>query len=166
MTQNNKNNQNSWNKNKKNCQKQCTKEKEQKDEKAPMRYQVQNLKETNSVEFKFTVDGTVEKTKLSVYEDGSDEVYFKMMKRFSNYVKSYGIWDEENTACAVYWNFRRCLAGVARDLWDQINVIEEEEEVRDELTFNNHLKEGTSAFLEDHALRNQKDYLKSTPKPD
>jgi hypothetical protein len=55
---------------------------------------------------------------------------------------------------------------VARDLWDQINVIEEEEEVRDELTFNNHLKEGTSAFLEDHALRNQKDYLKSTPKPD
>jgi len=54
------------------------------------------------VEFKFTVDGTVEKTKLSVYEDGSDEVYFKMMKRFSNYVKSYGIWDEENTACAVY----------------------------------------------------------------
>jgi len=31
------------------------------------------LKETNSVEFKFTVDGTVEKMRLSIYKDGNDK---------------------------------------------------------------------------------------------
>jgi hypothetical protein len=45
-----------------------------------MRYQVQNAKETSSVKFKYTVDGTTEKTKLSVYEDGSDESFLKMVK--------------------------------------------------------------------------------------
>jgi hypothetical protein len=51
-------------------------------------------------------------------------------------------------------------------LWDQINVLENEEEIRDELTFDDHLKELTSAILGDNALRNQKDYLKTTPKPE
>jgi hypothetical protein len=122
-----------------------------------MRYQIQNLKETNSVEFKFTVDGTVEKTKLSVYEDGRNKAFLKEMKEFLNYVETYGIWDEENAARTVFQNFRRCLAGAARDLWDRINVIEEEDEVRDELTFDNHFKELTSAILGDDALKNQTD---------
>jgi hypothetical protein len=65
----------------------------------------------------------------------------------------------------VYRNFRRCLVGAARDLWDQIIAIEEEDEVREKLTSNNHLKEHTSAVLGDDALRNQKDCLKSAPKP-
>jgi len=43
---------------------------------------------------------------------------------------------------------------------------EEEDEGRVKLTFDNHLKELTSAFRGDNALRNQKDYLKNTPKPD
>jgi len=47
-----------------------------------MWYQAQNSKETNSVEFKLTVDGTVEMTKLSIYEDGSDEAILKMIKVF------------------------------------------------------------------------------------
>jgi hypothetical protein len=90
-----------------------------------------------------------------------------MIKEFQNYVDTYSIWDEENAAHTVYRNFQRCLAEAARDLWDQINVLEEEEEeVRDELSFDNHLKELTSAILGDDALRNQKDYLKNTPKPD
>jgi len=122
-----------------------------------MRYQIQNLKETNSVEFKFTVDGTVEKTKLSVYEDGRNKAFLKEMKEFLNYVETYGIWDEENAARTVFQNFRRCLAGAARDLWDRINVIEEDDEVRDELTFDNHFKELTSAILGDDALKNQTD---------
>jgi len=78
-------------------------------------------------------------------------------------IETYGIWDEENTARTIYRNFRRCLAGAARDLWDQ--VIEEEEE-RDELTFEEHLNELTSAILGQDALRYQKDYLKNTPKPE
>jgi hypothetical protein len=131
-----------------------------------MRYQVSNSKETNSVELKNTVDGIVEKTKLSIYEDGSDETCLKMIKEFQNYVNTYNIRDEENAARAFYHNFRRCLAGAARDLWDQINELEDEEEVRDELSFDDHLQELTSAILGEDALRNQKDYLKTTPKPD
>ena len=62
MTQNNRNNsnnQNNRNKNKKNGRKQRTEEKEQKDKKVPMKYQVSNSKEANSVELKNTVDGIV-----------------------------------------------------------------------------------------------------------
>jgi hypothetical protein len=44
-------------------------------------------------------------------------------------------------------------------------VLEDDEE-RDELTFENHLKELTSTILGEDALRYQKDYLKSTPKPE
>jgi hypothetical protein len=44
--------------------------------------------------------------------------------------------------------------------------LEDEEEVRDELTFDNHLQELTSAILGDDAFQNQKDYLKNTPKPE
>ncbi len=48
--------------------------------------------------------------------------------------------------------FCRCLAGAARDLWDQINVLEEDEE-QDELTFEEHLNELTNAILGQDALR-------------
>jgi hypothetical protein len=134
MSQHNKNNQNGRNsqnsRNKKTGQKQRTKEKEQKDKKVPMWYQAQNSKETNSVEFKFTVDGTVEMTKLSIYEDGSDEAILKMIKEFQNYIETYNLWDEDNAARTVCRNFRRCLAGATRDQWDHFNVIEEEDEVK------------------------------------
>jgi len=145
---------------------QCTGEKELKDKKVPMCYQVQNTKETNSVKFKYTVDGTVEKTKLSVYEDGSNESFLKMIKEFLNCVDTYELWEDANATRTIYRNFRRSLARAARDLWDEINVLEDEDKVRDKLTFDNHLKELTSAILGIDALRNQKDYLKSTPKPE
>jgi len=139
--------------------------KDPKDKKVPTRYQIQKSKETNSVEFKSNVDGSVEKTKMNVYKDGNDEEYLKLIKEFQNYIETYGIWDEENAARTIYRNFRRCLAEAARDLWDQINVLEEDEE-RDELTFEQHLNELTNAILGQDALRYQKDYLKSTPKPE
>jgi hypothetical protein len=144
--------------------------KDPKDKKVPMRYQIRNSKETRSVEFKYTIDGTVEKTSMSVYEDGNDEEFLKLLKEFQNYVNTYDIWEGENAARTIYRNFRRCLAGAARDLWDQIIVIlnEEEEENQDgnEETFAEHVQELTSAILGEDALRNQKDYLKSTPKPE
>jgi hypothetical protein len=46
-----------------------------------------------------------------------------------------------------------------------VNVLEEDEE-RDELTFESHLKELTSTILGEDALHNQKGDLKSTPKPE
>ncbi len=70
-----------------------------------MRYQIQKSKETNSVEFKSNVDGSVEKTKMNVYKDGNDEEYLKLIKEFQNYIETYGIWDEENAARTIYRNF-------------------------------------------------------------
>jgi len=160
---NHRNNRN--NRNKKQGQRnQRANDKGPKDRKVPMRYQVQNSKKTASIEFKYNVDGATEKTKLSVYEDGSDESFLKTIKEFQNYIDE--IWDDNNAAQTVYQNFRRCLAGSARDLWDQINVLEDEEVERDELTFDSHLKEVTSVILGEDALRNQKIYLKYTPKPE
>jgi len=142
--------------------------KEQKDKKVPMRYQPRSSKETSSVEFKHEIDGNTEKTKLNIYEDGYDEDFLKLIKEFQNYIETYGIWNQENANAAntVYRNFRRCLAGATRDLWDQINVVEEEDGTRDEMTFWDHLRELTSAVLGEDALRNQKEYLKNTPKPE
>jgi hypothetical protein len=37
--------------------------------------------------------------------------------------------------------FQRCLAGAARDLWDQIKVLEEEDGERDNITFQFHMRE-------------------------
>ncbi len=47
-----------------------------------MQNQIQNSKETNSVEFKYNIDGTVEKNKLNVYEDGNDEAFLNMYYLF------------------------------------------------------------------------------------
>jgi hypothetical protein len=84
---------------------QQNKTKDPKDKKVPMRCQIKKSKETNSVEFKYNVDGSVEKTKMNVYEDGKDEEYLKLIKEFQNYIETYGIWDEENAARTIYRNF-------------------------------------------------------------
>jgi hypothetical protein len=127
---NNRNNKNNRNvRNKQNGQRNLrASEKGPRDKKVPRRYQVQNPKETASVEFKYNVDGAVEETKLSIYEDGSDEVFLKMIKEFQNNLDTYELWNDDNAARTVHRHFRRCLAGAARDLWDQINVLESEED--------------------------------------
>ena len=127
---NNRRNKNNRNKrNKGNGQKRRTDDKEQQDKKVPMRYQIRNSKETNAVELKYTgIDGVVDKTKFSIFEDGYDEDYLKLIKEFQNYIDTYEIWNDEHAAYIVYKNFRRCLAGAARDLWDQIIVQENDDE--------------------------------------
>ena len=41
--------------------------------KGPMRCQSRNSKDTNTVELKYTdLDGAMDKTKLNIFEDGSD----------------------------------------------------------------------------------------------
>jgi hypothetical protein len=64
--------------------------KERNYKKVSMRYQIQNLKETNTVELKYThMDGAVDITKLNIYEDGSDEEFLKLVKEFQNYIDTY-----------------------------------------------------------------------------
>jgi hypothetical protein len=98
---NNRNNRN--NRNKKHGQRnQRANDKGPKDKKVPMRYQVQSSKETAFVEFKYNVDGAAEITKLSVYEDGSDESFLKMIKEFQIYVDTYEIREDNNATQTVY----------------------------------------------------------------
>ena len=148
MSQNNKNqsNQNKRNnKNKQNGQRnQRNEDKEQSNKKVPMKYQVQKSKDASSVEFKYEIDGIMERTKINIYEDGNDEEYLRMIKEFQNYLETFEIWDNENAARIVYRNFRRCISGATKDLWDQIIASEENEE-RDELTFTESLGKLTKA---------------------
>jgi hypothetical protein len=138
---------------------------QQQDKKVPMKYQIRKAKEANTVELEYTgIDGTVDKTKLNIFEDGNDEEYLQLIREFQNHVATYEIWNDEHAAYTVYKNFRRCLAGATRDLWDQI--LENAEENRDELTFQEQLVELTSMVLGSNAFRNQKEYLKNTPKPE
>jgi hypothetical protein len=82
-------------------------------------------------------------------------------------IETYALWEQENGAGVrfIYRSFRRCLGGAARDLWDQINIIAEEEE-RDELTFEDHLWELTQELIGYDAYRIQKEYLKRMAKPE
>jgi hypothetical protein len=88
-----------------------------------------------------------------------------MTKEFQNYLETFEIWENENAARIVYRNFRRCISGATKDLWDQINTINEDEEI-DELTFSSHMAKLTRAVLGVDAFDNQKEYLKETPKPE
>jgi hypothetical protein len=66
----------------------------------------------------------------------------------------------------VYKDFRRCLSGSARDLWDQelsqdlVNLEEPNEG-----TFDDHVWKLTMAIIGEDAYDNQKEDLENTKKP-
>ncbi len=91
---------------------------------------------------KYEVGEASKNVKLAVFEDGTDEQFLKFVKEFSNMISTYDLWNKPNGNLLVYRSFQRCLAGSAQDLWDQVNVVDGEEE-RDELTFETHLWEFT-----------------------
>jgi len=130
-----------------------------------MKYQVQKSKDASSVEFKYEIDGIMERTKINMYEDGNNEEYLRMIQEFQNYLETFEIWENENAARIVYRNFRRCISGATKDLWDQIIASKENEE-RDELTFTESLGKLTKAVLGVDAFDNQKEYMKETQKPE
>jgi hypothetical protein len=65
--------------------------------------------------------------KAKCIQNSSDEEFLKVVKEFQNYIETYKIWNDEHTAHTVYKNFHRCLAGATKDLWDQINILKDEE---------------------------------------
>jgi hypothetical protein len=146
-----------------------SKQKDQKEKetnkKVPMRYESKQMKTLETIELKLEINETVEKVKLVIFEDGNDEQFLKLIKEFRNMLETYELWNQENGVKATYRNFCRCLSGTARDLWDQINIIEEDE-ARDELTFENHQWELTQEIIGFDAYHNQKEYLKGMAKPD
>jgi hypothetical protein len=173
MSQNNRNSRNHRNgrngRNKRNGQRnQRNEDQEQNNKKVPMRYQPpRSSKDAGSVEFKHEIDGMAEKTKINVYEDGTDEQYLKMIKEFQNYLQTFEIWENENAGRIVYRNFRRCISGATKDLWDEISASDQTAvEDRTELNFGVSLDKLTRAVLGVDALDNQIEYLKETKKPE
>jgi hypothetical protein len=139
---------------------------EQKDEdkNVPMKYESKQSKMTTSVLLKFKINGKEEKVQLTMFDEGPDKQFLKLVKEFKNLIETYDLWNGQEGAALVYRYFRRCITGSARDLWDRI--CEEEEEEQDELTFEAHLFELTSEILGADACQLQKDYLKKTRKPE
>jgi hypothetical protein len=71
-----------------------------------MQYKIQNSKETDIIELKYTdINGSMDKTKFHIYEDGSDEEFLKLVKEFTNYLNIYKIWSDEHAAHTIYKNF-------------------------------------------------------------
>lgn len=74
-------------------------------------------------------------------KDGSDEEFLKFIKEFSNHVNTYKIWGDEHAVHTLSKNFQRCLAGAAaRDLGNQIKVLEDKDGGREYTTFQFHGK--------------------------
>jgi len=85
-----------------------------------MQYQIRKMKETKEVEFKYEIDGVTERTKISIYEDGNDKEFLKMIKELQHYLETFEVWDNANAARIINQNFQRCLSGATKDLWDEI----------------------------------------------
>jgi hypothetical protein len=84
-------------------QNQHTNSNDQKDKKVPMKYEIQNSKETDTIELKYTDrNGSVDKTKFRIYEDGWDEEFLKLINSFTNYLDTYEIWGDEHAAHTIY----------------------------------------------------------------
>ena len=135
--------------------------------KVPIKYQ-QGRSGNDSTEIKCPLGDTTVKEKLFVYEDGNDEQFLKLKKNFLNLVSTYQLWNEAtNPGIFVYANFRRCLQGAGRDTWDdcvtEVDSISNGE--RSEDAFTVALELFTEKVLGEDALLNQKEYLKTTPKP-
>jgi hypothetical protein len=140
------------------------KEQRDQDKNVPMKYEMKQTKMTTPVVLKFEINGKEEKVQLTVFEEGPDKQFLKLIKEFKNLIDTYDLWNAQEGAALIYRYFRRCITVSARDLWDRIS--EEEGEERDELTFETHLWELTSEILGADACQLQKDYLKKTHKPD
>jgi hypothetical protein len=110
------------------------KEKEN-DKKVPMKYETKRAKASETIELELDIDNKSDKVKLTMFEDGTDEQFLKLVKEFKN-MTDYELWEQDNGAKAIYR--LPSMGGAARDLWDQVNIIDEEEEMRDEITFENH----------------------------
>jgi hypothetical protein len=115
---------------------------------------------------KLDIDNKSGKVKLMMFEDGTHKQLWKLVKEFKNIAETYELWAQDNDTRNIYSSFRRCLGGAARDMWDQINIIDDEEERRNELTFENHLWKLTIENIGLDACRKQKEYLKKTLKPE
>jgi hypothetical protein len=147
-------------------QKEQKNEIDKKDKKVPIKYETKAVKALETIDLKLQIDAMNEKVKLMVFEDGTDEQFLKLVKAFRNMIEAYELWEPENGVKIIYQSFHQCLSGATRDLWDQINILKDNNETRDKLPFEDHLWNFTQETNGSYAYRSQKEYLKRTAKPE
>jgi hypothetical protein len=103
------------------------------------------------------------KESLNVYEDRTQEEILKLVKEFQNLIDTYNLWHNgtvAESAAMIYADFRRCLRGNARDMWDIIIS----NQPRTAAQFQVQLKKLIKKHIGQTALQNQVLYLETTRK--
>jgi hypothetical protein len=151
-----------------NNQKDHQKSKENKEDNrhVPLKYETRKSKDPPTVELKYTVDNRTIKENMVVFEDGTPEEMLKLVREFQNLVDTYDLWHIAPTvarsAVIVYSDFRRCLRGNAREIWDVIIA----NQPRTAAQFQVQLKQLIKKHIGQNALQNQVLYLETTRKPE
>jgi hypothetical protein len=76
------------------------------DKKVPLKYEVKQTKVLETIELKFEIDELTEKVKLTIFEDGTDEQFLKLLKEFRNMIETYELWTKPNGTQLIYRSFR------------------------------------------------------------
>ncbi len=121
---NHQNKKNRNNQNRKNDQRNRSNNTEQKtDKKVPMHYQVSNSKDSNTVELKYTDrDGAVDKTKLNIFKDGSDEEFLKLVKELINMILSLAVISSKLLALTSITALPTSHGTVFQSLWFLVGI--------------------------------------------
>ncbi len=102
---------------------------------------------------------------MNVYEDRTQEEILKLVKEFKNLIDTYNLWRNGTVAeftATIYADFRCCLRGNARDMWDIIIS----NQPRTAAQFQVQLKKLIKKHIGQTALQNQVLYLEMTRKPE
>ena len=85
----------------------------------PIRYSKQEKEPAKVMFWMHVKDDEYEKVKVPLYDDGDEEAYLIMAKKFQNVVQDYDLLTKEGVA-ELYCKFQRCLKGDAQDTWDDL----------------------------------------------
>jgi hypothetical protein len=73
---------------------------EQKDEdkNVPMKDETKQAKTTVTVELRFEINENTEKVQLTMFDEGPDEQFLKLIKEFKNLISTYDLWNRPDGA--------------------------------------------------------------------
>ncbi len=80
------------------------KEKEN-DKKNPMKYETKQAKASETIQLKLDINNKPEKVKLTMFEDGADKQFLKLVKEFKNMTKTYKLQEPGNGTKTINRSF-------------------------------------------------------------
>ena len=132
----------------------------------PLTYAVADIEDRDQLELKLVIDERTIKERIPIYKGDSEETLLVLIKEYKNLIDTYDLWDQENADRNVYFDFRRCLRDSARDDWDLIvEIMDDEGEERGQQAFEAAISSLIESSLSEQAYIRQRTYLRSTPKP-